>query len=89
MKLELHNNRDFWAGLMFFAIGITAIFIAREYPFGSTLQAIRDNAQRCEAVGINVKRINSNEIAKAYQEQLLGGILWALGLQPGSAALAK
>ncbi len=38
MKLELRSNRDFWAGVMFFAIGIAAILIAREYPFGSTLR---------------------------------------------------
>ncbi len=38
MKLEFRSNRDFWAGMMFFAIGVTAILIAREYPFGSTLR---------------------------------------------------
>ncbi len=38
MKLEFRNNRDFWAGLMFFWIGAAAILVAREYPFGSTLR---------------------------------------------------
>ena len=38
MKLEFRSNRDFFAGLMFFGIGIMAILIAREYPFGSTLR---------------------------------------------------
>ena len=38
MKLNFSTNRDFWAGLMFLGIGISAIFIAREYPFGSTLR---------------------------------------------------
>ncbi len=34
MKLDLQNNRDFWAGLMFFLIGTAAVIIARDYPFG-------------------------------------------------------
>jgi type 1 glutamine amidotransferase len=32
-------------------------------------------------------RKNSVEISKAYQAHVLGGIEWALGLKPGSAAL--
>ncbi len=38
MRLELRNNRDFWAGFSFFAIGAVAIFIARRYQFGSALR---------------------------------------------------
>lgn len=38
MKLELRNNKDFWAGLMFAGIGAAAIFIARHYPFGTALR---------------------------------------------------
>jgi len=38
MKLELRRNKDFWAGMMFFLIGAGAIFMARHYPFGSTLR---------------------------------------------------
>ena len=36
MKLELSKNRDFWAGLMLMGIGAAAIYIARDYRFGST-----------------------------------------------------
>jgi len=36
--MELRSNRDFWAGLMFAAIGAGAIFIAQDYRFGSTLR---------------------------------------------------
>jgi len=32
------------------------MYLILRSPFGNTLQAIRDNPQRCEAVGINVKR---------------------------------
>ena len=38
MKLAFRNNKDFWAGLVFAGIGAAAIFIARQYPFGTTLR---------------------------------------------------
>jgi hypothetical protein len=38
MKIPLYKNKDFLAGLMFIAIGGTAMIIARDYPFGSALR---------------------------------------------------
>ena len=38
MKIALSNNRDFWAGVMLMAFGAASIFIARGYPFGSTMR---------------------------------------------------
>ena len=38
MKLMLRSNKDFWAGLVFAGTGAAAIFIARDYPFGTTLR---------------------------------------------------
>ncbi len=38
MKMELRKNKDFWAGMMLIAIGLAAMFIAREYRFGSALR---------------------------------------------------
>lgn len=38
MKLEIRNNKDFWAGMMFLGTGAGALFMARHYPFGSTLR---------------------------------------------------
>ena len=38
MKLELWNNKDFWAGMMLIATGAAAMFIARDYRFGSAVQ---------------------------------------------------
>jgi hypothetical protein len=38
MKLELGRNKDFWAGLMLIVIGGGAMFIARDYRFGSALR---------------------------------------------------
>jgi hypothetical protein len=38
MKVGLRDNQDFWAGVMLIAIGVTAVLIARNYPFGSSLR---------------------------------------------------
>jgi uncharacterized membrane protein len=37
MKVELRNNKDFWAGMMFLGTGAGAMVVARAYPFGTTL----------------------------------------------------
>lgn len=34
VKPELRNNKDFLAGLLFFALGVLTIFFARNYPMG-------------------------------------------------------
>jgi len=38
MKVSLRENQDFWGGVMLIAIGVTALVIARNYPFGSSLR---------------------------------------------------
>jgi hypothetical protein len=38
MKGKFRGNRDFWAGIMFAAVGAVAIIMARDYPYGSTLR---------------------------------------------------
>jgi hypothetical protein len=38
MKVELRNNKDFWAGIMLIGIGAASIFFARDYPFGTTIR---------------------------------------------------
>ena len=38
MKTELRVNKDLWAGIMLIATGVASIFIARDYPFGSTMR---------------------------------------------------
>jgi branched-chain amino acid transport system permease protein len=35
---------------------LAVMFLILKSPFGATLRAVRDNPQRCEAVGINVRR---------------------------------
>jgi hypothetical protein len=38
MNLSIRNNKDFWAGMMFFGTGAGAMFMAWHYPFGTTLR---------------------------------------------------
>lgn len=38
MTLELRHNKDVWAGMMMIGIGAAAVFIARDYRFGSALR---------------------------------------------------
>lgn len=38
MKQEFSKNKDFWAGLMLIGIGAAAMFIARDYRFGSAVR---------------------------------------------------
>jgi branched-chain amino acid transport system permease protein len=42
--------------LIISGICIVLMYLIYKSPFGSTLQAIRDNPERCAAVGINVRR---------------------------------
>ncbi len=37
MKLKFLKNNDFWTGMMFIGTGTVSMFIARNYPFGTTL----------------------------------------------------
>src|SRR5918999_5843240 len=38
MKADLHNNKDFLAGLLLLAIGAGGLYMALDYPFGSALR---------------------------------------------------
>jgi branched-chain amino acid transport system permease protein len=51
---SLHNVYLFI--LIILGLSMVVLYLILKSPFGSTLQAIRDNPQRCEAVGINVRR---------------------------------
>ncbi len=38
MNFDLRNNKDFIAGLLFIAIGVVAVVVARDYPMGSAMR---------------------------------------------------
>ncbi len=49
-------NQSYYFILILLALSLFLLYRILQSPFGKTLQAIRDNPQRCEAVGINVRR---------------------------------
>ena len=38
MNVDIRNNKDFWAGAMLIAVGVAAVIIARDYPFGNAFR---------------------------------------------------
>ncbi|MCP4668377.1 MAG: branched-chain amino acid ABC transporter permease [Deltaproteobacteria bacterium] len=42
--------------LVTLVISLITLYLVFKSPFGTTLRAIRDNPERCEAVGVNVRR---------------------------------
>ena len=49
-------NRSYYFILIVLTVSLLLLYLILKSPFGGTLQAIRDNPQRCESVGINVQR---------------------------------
>jgi len=49
-------SRSYYFILLILGACVVVMYMIYRSPFGKTLQAIRDNPERCEAVGIHVKR---------------------------------
>jgi branched-chain amino acid transport system permease protein len=49
-------NGAYYFILILLAVCLIILYLILKSPFGNTLRAIRDNPERCEAVGINVRR---------------------------------
>jgi branched-chain amino acid transport system permease protein len=49
-------NSSYYFVLILLAVCLALMYLILKSPFGMTLQAIRDNPERCAAVGVNVKR---------------------------------
>ena len=60
------------------AICLIVIYLIFKSPFGTTLLAIRDNPQRCEAVGINVRRHQLAAIVIATFFAGIAGVLFVV-----------
>lgn len=52
----LTTNAAYYFILLITALAVGALYWLVKSPFGATLQAIRDNPQRCAAVGVDVNR---------------------------------
>jgi hypothetical protein len=68
MKWDLRNNKDFWAGAMFLLIGTVALYISRNYRWGTTLRMgpgyfprLLSGLLICFGIYIMIKGLRSNQ----------------------------
>jgi branched-chain amino acid transport system permease protein len=64
--------------LLFSVLCLMAMYIIHRSPFGTTMQAIRDNPARCSAVGINVRRHQLTAIVIATFFAGVAGVLFVV-----------
>ena len=64
--------------LIILALCLITMYMILKSPFGNALQAIRDNPQRCEAVGINVRRYQLLGIVIATFFAGVAGVLFVV-----------
>lgn len=76
MLSSLNNAYHFI--LIILVICLIGLYLILESPFGRTLQAIRDNPQRCEAIGINVRRHQLMAIVIATFFAGVAGVLFVV-----------
>ncbi len=64
--------------LIILVICLVVLYLILKSPFGRTLEAIRDNPQRCEAVGVNVRRHQLMAIVIATFFAGIAGVLFVV-----------
>ncbi len=71
-------NQSYYFILIVLALSLALLYLILQSPFGRTLQAIRDNPQRCEAVGINVRRHQLRAICVGTFFAGIAGVLFVV-----------
>jgi len=71
-------NHSYYFILVVLAVSLVLMYLILKSPFGATLQAIRDNPQRCEAVGIHVRRHQLYAIVIATFFAGIAGVLFVV-----------
>ena len=71
-------NSSYYFILIILVVCLFLMYMILKSPFGSTLQAIRDNPQRCEAVGINVRHHQLGGIVIATFFAGVAGVLFVV-----------
>lgn len=71
-------NNSYYFILVILAISLIILYLILKSPFGSTLQAIRDNPDRCAAVGINVRHHQLLAIVIATFFAGMAGVLFVV-----------
>jgi branched-chain amino acid transport system permease protein len=72
------TTRSYYFVLIILAICLMLLYLILKSPFGSTLQAIRDNPERCAAVGIHVRRHQLKAIVIATFFGGVAGVLFVV-----------
>jgi len=72
------TTRSYYFVLMVLVICLILLYLILKSPFGSTLQATRDNPERCAAVGINVRRHQLKTIVIATFFGGVAGVLFVV-----------
>jgi branched-chain amino acid transport system permease protein len=62
----------------FFVLALLVMYMIHRSPFGTTMQAIRDNPARCSAIGINVRRHQLLAIVIAAFFAGVAGVLFVI-----------
>jgi branched-chain amino acid transport system permease protein len=81
------QNHSYYFILAILIICLIIMYLILKSPFGNTLQAIRDNPQRCEAIGINVTRHQLIAIVIATFFAGVAGVLYVVLERSVSAEL--
>ncbi|UCG05392.1 MAG: branched-chain amino acid ABC transporter permease [Desulfobacterales bacterium] len=72
------SKSSYYLVLIILCICLILLYLILKSPFGSALQAIRDNPERCAAVGINVRRHQLAAIVIATFFAGVAGILFVV-----------
>jgi len=72
------SNKVYYFVLLIVTFCLIVMYLILKSPFGRTLQAIRDNPQRCEAVGVNVRRHQLMAIVIATSFAGMAGVLFVV-----------
>jgi branched-chain amino acid transport system permease protein len=86
-RILASQNHSYYFILVILIICLIVMYLILKSPFGNTLQAIRDNPQRCEAIGINVTRHQLIAIVIATFFAGVAGVLFVVLERSVSAGL--
>ncbi len=86
-KILAPLNYTYYFILTILTICLIIMYLILRSPFGNTLQAIRDNPQRCEAIGINVRLYQLIAIVIATFFAGVAGVLFVVLERSVSAEL--
>lgn len=68
----------YYFNLILLGLSLAVLYLILKSPFGSTLRAIRDNPERCEALGIHVRRHQLIAIGIATFFAGIAGVLFVV-----------